>query len=384
LGLGFMFTNKLIINKNIRRVVICALAVLMLVSAGMSVWWNQQPTETQAEETVYTCQQQAGVDYRVYFKPNRFFPDESAGPGLAYFTPLTDYIQSYFTYQFSGESAAEVDGEYQVLASLTGYIMKDKPDSQSYEKIRVKMWEKTDVLVPPTSFSGNESTLLVEQEVAIDYPAYVDFIDQLKEEYRYTAEVVELSITYPVSIHAVTPGGEIVEELEPKMVIPLDGSAFTIEGQPMVQKDNTLTETNTVPVPGVEKNMKGYAIAAGVFLLLLLLAVFKTTLKIIDPVEQELRRIMKKHGDWIVAGKGRVPAVSAEKMLAMNSFDDLVKVADEMGKPVLYENLADGVHSFYVISDILNYSYILEETVSAEDGIDVAGNQADPDKGIEA
>jgi len=50
----------------------------------------------------------------------------------------------------------------------------------------------------------------------------------------------------------------------------------------------------------------------------------------------------------------------------MDSFEDLIKVADEVGQPVLYENHLEGIHSFYVLGEALTYSYMLQETQADE------------------
>lgn len=79
----------------------------------------------------------------------------------------------------------------------------------------------------------------------------------------------------------------------------------------------------------------------------------------LSPLEKELQRIIKKYGDWIAAGQGAFPAVTAEKTIIMNTFEDLIKVADELGQPVLYQNSGNRIHQFCVISDKMVYWYTI-------------------------
>ncbi len=348
------------IRPKLRKGIIAVLVLLLLFSMGMGFWWFKQPAETEQQVPLYGFKQATGIDYRVYFLKNDFIPDESAGSGRAYITSLTDYIDTIFTYQMNGEQQAQISGEYQVTAALNGYVTREKPGSQNNEKELVPLFSKEDILIPATPFNADDSTLTVSAEFPLDYVAYADFISDMTRELRLTADLIQLQVTFHVAAQIDTPDGEITREMAPVMIIPVEGNTFMVEGQLAEQKEDYISETQLTPVPGVKDKRTVYAIAAVVFLLLLLGMLLKTTAKKLDPVQEELKKIMKKHGDWIAVGQGRIPALSSEKMLPMQSFDDLLKVADEAGQPILYEeDYQQGLHSFYVISELIIYHYIL-------------------------
>lgn len=357
-------------NPKIRKGVMGAVILLLLGSIGMSVWWFLQPSEQETEVAVYSCQQAAGLDYQVYFVPNQFFPEVSAGPGLGYLNSLVDYIDTHFTYKCIGEAPAEISGDYQVTAALTGYLLKNKPNSTSFEKEKIKIWEKTEVLVPATPFSVQDTNCILEGQIPVDFNSYTDFVDSLREEFRYTADEIDLTVAYKVNAKIKTADGEITETMAPTMLIVMEGDAFTVDGQLTDQKDGKITKPQMETVPGMQTKRIEYAAGAGVFLLLLLGLIFGTAAETIGPAEADLRRIVKKYGDWIVNGRGKIPALFSEKFLAMESFEDLIKVADEVGQPVLYENHLEGIHSFYVLGEALNYSYTLLEKQADEDTLE--------------
>ena len=356
-------SNKISFRPNLRKGIIATLVLLLLASTGMAVRWFLPPAQSNQEVPVYAARQAAAIAYLVYYTPNNYFAVESAGPGLAYITPLTDYINSSFTYQFAGESQAEISGEYKVKAVLTGYLTREKTGSGGEKRELVKLYEKEDILIPATPFQAVDSKLTLNNQAVVNIRNYADFINAVSQDLRISADVVRLDIAFQVSSRVSTAQGEVIQELAPVMSIPMEGRTFTVEGKLKEQTETPITIMQMTAVPGVKTKRAEYAAASVIFLILLLGMMFKTTAEIKDPLEQELSRIMKKYGDWIAAGQGAIPAAVAEKTLEMQSIADLIKVADEVGQPVLYENTGEGAHSFYVISEGLVYKYILQNPV---------------------
>lgn len=347
-------------DKNIRRGLIIALTLLLLGSAGLTAWWFKQPTEKETKVPVYTCNQQAQVDYQVFFIPNNYFPEPTGGPGQAYITPLTQYIETTFNYRFSGKAPADISGQYQVDAALIGYMLKEKEGSKEMEKEKVKVWAKTYPLLPATPFSAHDRNLEIKQVIPVDIRSYANFADQVAKELKFSADLVELTVTYNVQGDAVTPDGKVSESVNTALLIPIDGSAFMVGGLLADKKDSSITKSVTKAVPGVKTARAGFAVATGLLALLLLLVISQTKAKIEDLAEKELRTIIKKHGDRIVAGVFSFPATLEKNTIVLHSFYDLVKVADEVAQPILYENVHEGVHAFYVINEPLIYHYALE------------------------
>ena len=348
---------KLKLKRNIRRGIILLCAALSAGTAAAALWWFLQPEETATEVPALTYKQEASVNYRVYFKPNDFFPEESAGPGKAYINAITDYIKTFFTYRFSVAEEAEIEGEYRVTAHLDAYVLKEKPGTD--EKERVKLWGKTEVLLPPAPFAAEGRTATVSASVPVEYPRYAAFVGDVREEFKFSPDIVELRVVYAVNVKARTGHGEINEEIAPVMVIPLRGNVFTVEGRLAEKKDGAIMTAQTVPVQAVIENRAKYAAVAGLSFLALLFVLFGTVPVTQPPWEQKLCTIMKKHGDRVVACREGLPVVSGEKVLTVHSFADLVKVADELAQPVLY-TAGDGRHSFYVLTEPLSYVFTLE------------------------
>lgn len=351
---------KRALKTHIRKRIIAVLSVLLLVLTGMAVWNFMQPLKAEKDVPLYQYTQQAQVNYLVYNLPNKFFPEKSYGPGRAYITSLTDYIETQLAYQISGEKPADVKGEIEVAAVLTGYILQDKKGSQSGEKEKVVVWSKTTPLLESTPYAGNKAKTELTKVVRVDLNQFKTFADQVNAEFKSPAESVELAIVYNVSARVATDRGKSDSKVSPQLVIPIKGNTFVVGGALTDKKDNAITEKQMVEVPGAKAGRMVYGAIALFAALLLMGVIFLTSVEEEDPLEQELGRIIKKHGERIVESEGEVPRFNESDRVVMRAFIDLVKVASEVGRPILFEDTGKNAYHFYVIQEPLVYVYILD------------------------
>ncbi|HWP97047.1 MAG TPA: DUF5305 family protein [Syntrophomonadaceae bacterium] len=353
---------KMSMKNNIRMGLILALSVLVLGAAVMALWQIKQPLTTQKEMPAYKYSQQAQVDYQVLFSNNKYFSDTSAGPGRGYLTPITDSLQTKFHYLYNGagEQAGRVDGTYTISAAVIGYTMQDKESSQGTVKEKVKVWEKTTELVPPTPFSSSDDKAEINVTVPVGVRDFKQFADQVNEAYKSAVDAVELSVNYNVAIKVNAVEKTTQDQIAPVLVIPLKGNSFIVGGKTSDKDEKTLTSIQTVQIPGVKTARTVYIVLVIVLAILLALMLFLTTAEENDPLKVELENIMKKYGDRIIACDGAAPVITGAIMLMLSSMDDLIKAGDELLRPVLYENIRDGVHTFYIIHENIVYSYKLD------------------------
>lgn len=357
------------LNNNTRRFLLTGLTIILLITGGMTVLKYLQPTQEQKEVPVYSFESTAGIDYQVFFSPNNFFPQQSAGPGQAYITPLTEYVEAHFNYLLTSDEPADIQGQYSATALLTGYVEK----KQGEERIKVKAWEINNNVVPATPFSGQQDRLELSTAAPINIRHYTNFAETVAKEIRFSADVVELKVTYDIVGTVKTLQGETQLQAAPYMLIPIKGNSFMVEGVLEDKKEGSITEMQTVPIPGIEQTRLTWLIISCVMLILLVGTWVVTRGTTPDPLLRELASIFKKHGDRIVHVAEGLPGISKDLLLKVNSFENLVAVADEISQPILYEMVAEEIHNFYVIDDPLLYTYhpsplLLEHDVSESIG----------------
>jgi hypothetical protein len=353
-----------ILDEKVRRVIIIIVSLLTVIAGGMAVWKMKQPAEINKDVPAYKYSQNAQVDYRVFFLPNDNFPDKSAGPGRGYLTPITDYIYTKFSYQLKGDGASNINGQYKVDAVVIGYILKEAEGATAGtpQREKVKVWEKTTPVLAPTSFSSTNGRVEIKKEIPIYLQTYVDFATKVLEEYKNAVDLVEVTVNYNVAVNIATAGGKNTDKANPVLVIPIKGNSYTINGTLTDKKDGAVNAKQSVAVPGVKTARKAFSIAAGGLALILLLVILGTRPRDEDVLERTVRLLLKKYGDRVVIGQDVLAAVDDLNVMVLDSFDDLVKVADEAGRAIIYEKNLEGVYSFFVISDTLAYTYKLEKS----------------------
>lgn len=346
-------------KEHIRRRIVSILTVLLLVSAGITFWRFLQPLEVEEDVPVCKYTQQARVDYLVHFRANNLFDEMTAGPGRGYITSLTDYIETQLVYQLNGDSPASVQGNVAVVAKVTGYNLQNK-SSDSDEKEKVIIWEKTFPLLAPTPYSSNEARTEIKRVIPINLSQFRDFANQVNTAYFSPTQNIELTVFYNITAGVSNQKGTATSQVCPQLIIPLQGNTFAVFGALTDKKENAINSKEMVEVPGAQVARR---VSAGVTVLLavlLFLVLFATSAEIENPAEKELRQIIKKHGERVVSGILKLPEEFAQNTIVFHNFYDLVKVADEVAQPILYEELPEGSHTFYVINDPLIYRYSLE------------------------
>lgn len=121
-----------------------------------------------------------------------------------------------------------------------------------------------------------------------------------------------------------------------------------------------------------------YGLIIGISALVIIFLVFFTqAAPKKDPLEIELNKIFKKHGDRLVALSSNVDISNA---MQVRSIDDLVRLADEVNRPILYKYSEDyrDINKFFVTNDDEVYVFYLEEPIPKEEIIIIEEKTSQP------
>lgn len=341
--------KKKIIKKKTKNIISILVGVLLAGSAIGLFWSYTSPLEVPEEVEVFSYKQEGAVEYQVYYRPNQFVPEAPQAATKAYITDITDYIDTVFSYNFVGQREASIEGEYSVVASVSAYTGRE----------RIIVWDKTYSLLEPTSFSVKDKNLILQQKVRVPFTQYTALAEKIAEGIRFVPDDLELVIKYNVALKAETDSGIIREQIGPMIVIPLKGSVYTVSGNLTDSKEAGLKGTQMVRQPLAGEKRLGFSIATGLFILLQLAVLLFTKGQEEDSLlEKTIRKIIKKHGDRIVICKsGMKTQVFSDESFEVKSFEDLLKVADELGKPILYNGQQKDDGPFFIVLADNTYIY---------------------------
>jgi hypothetical protein len=342
------------IDKGIWQVTRMVIVLLLVGSGAGLLWSHMTPVERTEEYAVYTYSHEAMVDYQVHLLPSELLPETVVGSGRAYITGQTEGISTEFVYRVTGDDKVKITGEYSVIATLTATSGRENHI----------VWEKTDELLSPQRFTANDSMVTVRESIVIQIAEYLEFANLVREETSFNPDNLTLEVKYDVNLKAETNSSVIRDRLIPTMVIPLRGNTFVVEGTLDEKKTDSVKDVMTVPLPQIETARRGFTVAA-TFMVVLLLTFSLTTVpryQAVNLQEKEVQGILKKNQDRIVVSAGQVTSVP-EKVIVVNTFDDLVKTADELGRPIIYfkTDMEKGSrHAFSVLTKEHDYLYFLD------------------------
>ena len=339
------------INNKIRLGILAVILILFIVSAVNIVSAYQQPTTKEKTYTVplLTYSHSGQYDFQVKLKSNTLFESNTVlKPGEAtIFKKLIDNINASFTYRFQSNKDATVEGTYKIEVTLQSDI-----------------WSKSFVLVPTTSFTGNEYTSITF-EFPFNTSIYEQIVKTINDETGVIAQDPALILRCNILTTAVTEVKEIREVFVPTIQIPLGGNILEFNGE-LITKQPGSVEVEEVEVIKTDagqqrNNWTIFTIFSLIFFVFFALFT-KSETSAESPADVLFRKIQKKYGDWIVEAE-TLPPTGETKTISMKSFDDLIKISEEIGKPVVHYKTTTAnpgiMHTFYVFDDDIHYKHIL-------------------------
>lgn len=335
---------KININKRLKIVLVIINLVALLTTAVFLYREYSIPQYTEEKASLYTYNNKAGVNYNVFLRPNVLYEEESLGEGKTYITEFIDYIQASFYYSFNGEREADVKGNYEVIAEIEGYTGQ----AETYKTI----WKKESILLPKKDFQDKGKTVFIEESYSLDIHGFNEFARSVIEASKISSSV-KLTVFMRVDVEAMTDQDAVVEEITSSMIIPLNTNYFEISGDLISEKPGSIQESMQVQLPIDRKKVILYGSIIGLlFIILIFLSLFTKATEKKNPLEKKLRQIFKKHGDRLVALNTEVKVVPGYYS-EVKSIEDLVRIADELGKPIIYKysSSLEEISKFYVLDE---------------------------------
>ena len=350
---------KVKINKKLKIGLIAILVISIITSSFLLYKTVKYPGYKNYKVPLYSYNNKGTVNYKVFLRPNILYETNSLDEGMLYITELVDYIKATFNYEFSGNKVADIKGTYDIMAKVQGF-------NTEKEKI-VNIWEKNYTLVPKKSFTVDDKTKSIKEEINIRLNEYNDFVKQVIEATKINCET-NLNIVMNINLSGNIDNNQIDETIIPSIVIPLNVKMFQVTGNTNIEKSGAIEETKQVQLPVNRKQVILYGIILGILVIILSLLIFLTepveAMK--DPHEKLLKQIFKKHGDRLVALNGDL-AFNTDGAAMVKSIDDLVRIADEVAKPIMYKYSPEykEIDKFYLANGnevyILDVNHMLEE-----------------------
>lgn len=335
---------KIRLPKLFRQALIVILALIIISSTVLAINAFQQPTTTKQTYQSVRHSQTGRYSYIITLKNNTVYNKTLLLPGEGViFKQLIDDFNISFSYNFQVNKTAEISLDYSITASIITSI-----------------WTKTYALVPEKIISKSGTSTSFKEIFLLNHSFYEDVVNTINKETGVTASNPTLNIVCTVFLTATTDEGVIVETFSPLLTVSLLGKTVEVSEELYQSTSGSLTNSKTVTVQDVYEQRNAYSITAIIFFIISIIFIFYTSNKAValDKTKKTLKRIRKKYGDWIVESSSN-PSDPSMKAVIVKTIDDLSKVGEELGKPLVSFN-KDNNHEFFVVDNNLIYKYELK------------------------
>lgn len=335
------------IPYSIRYIAIGIITLLLLISLFNGYSAYQTPTTTTINTPILTYEHRGRFDYTIFLLNNTLYENKTflrpeEGP---FFRQLIDHINASFIYSFQTNQTATIHGNYTIDAVL-----------------QTNFWEKTYPLIERTSFTnqGKRASFIVQ--FPVEYPHYEQIYQTINDETGVAAQNPRLRFQANIAVSAFTTNKTTTSFFSPSIDMALGQKTIEFSETLTSMIPGTITEEMIIEQPEVINQRNTWIFLSVLFFIALPLFFFFTTAgkRAEGKTEKEIRKIKKKYGEWIVETQ-TPPKRSKTNVIIVNSLEDLSKVSEELGKPILlYHSSKNNTYQFYVLEDHLMYQYELK------------------------
>ena len=341
--------KKIKLQKNVRIGSTALLCIILLFSIITAVGAYQESTTTSETVVTYSHTQNGVFDFTVNLKSNSVYNKTSIKPGQeTIFKSIVDDINGSFIYNYRGDEAAEITGEYYLTA-----------------QVKTDLWEKNYVIIPKSNFSSNKKTVSFNFVFPVNLTFYETIIAEIDKEIGIKASNPTLTIKCNIVVSSQTSKGYIYDSFSPYINVSLGGNIIEFGGDLSQYNTGILTGKEEVFLQSVIDNRNTWSASSMLFIAIIVgfALITENVTKKYDKTEKLVNKIKKKYGEWIV-DVDRKPIIIGTTAITIKSMEDLIKASEELGKPIIHFTPLSSSrekHIFYIFDDSVQYEYVLDE-----------------------
>jgi len=301
------------------------------------------------ENSVYTQTVLMSPLYTPFTPPSS---SKTLKPGQVIFSKLIDKMDVTFYYQFKSDKPVS---KLTADVVLTAFLRATGPEE-------AELWSKKFPLLY-TRESGDFNV-----SFPLDLDGYLELFETIRKETDVSAASNSVTITAEVNTVAETPLGVINETFTQAIEGNITGNLLEWDEELTKTQPSSITTSQMIPNPNkylglpVDRLRMLTPILVGIFLIFFITSlVLYKRFKPPEPplVEKEAVQAKKKYGDLMVEATGQTP-LEGERIVSLGSMEDLIKVADELGKPIIHQppSASEKRHVYYVFDVATRYQYV--------------------------
>lgn len=349
------YLNKLKL-KHSTRVILIFVALIVFAFSSASFYKSLFDKTTKVEEDIYTYQNNYKSSYKVNIKENPFFEDNTLPSGKTYISDLVNSFDIQLNYDYTGSKSATIDYNYKIDAVIGA--------SYTYDGKEYSVWSKTDNIKTSETAKAKDS-ISIKENVNIDFQKYNEQVKNFKQTLGMSVDA-SLYIRLVVNTRTFINNEEVTNQYVSNFAISLGEKIALVSGKDTdtqigSSKYSSTTENVNINIGKMIISLIGVVISIYTIYFIHFKTKKHNTIK--NEFKLELNRILKSCQDRIVIVKNKFD-IDEENVIDVNDFGELIKLSEELYKPILCwieDDINDEQAWFSVLSNKVGYRFVLKK-----------------------
>ena len=342
------------IRKSVKYSSIVISVILFIASIfGIVNSIMNQPNISNSKE-IYVYGNKFNYNYSVNIKKNKYIDEVTLNMDQkSYITDLIDNINLKLNYEYEGNTSSKIDYKYSIIGKISAVYSKDGIES--------KVWQKDYILKEENLKTKTANKININEDIVLNLDEQNKLVKDFENEMGMTLDAKYI-LTLVVETNTNIEGVDIPNKYSKDIIIDLAQKTTNVSGDNNLENKEYISKKYekaiNVSMPGLIIN-----IIILIFSFILFIKVIgREPINIVkNEYRQELNKILKICQDKVVKVSSN-PSVGKENIIDVKDFGELIKVSEELFKPVLYwYSDEDEEAHFYVVSSDIIYRYIFEK-----------------------
>ena len=330
---------------------VIAFFVLIISFYGL-IRGTQSDTINTKKEQIYAYTNKFNYDYKVNLIENKYMEDKQIENQTAYVTDLMDTTTLNLNYEYTADKNTNILGEYSVIGKMDVVYTSDGEEQ--------RIWKDEDILVNTTPINEISDILKIQEKLEIDLKDKNKLLEDFKQQMGMSIEA-HYTVIFNIKLNTKIEEKLVEVEYNPIVQIELANKTTKILGENNKEETEFVSKEHEVS----SGNKTSYIIFSSIGILTAIaifsyLSKFRTANVVRNEFRQELNRILKICQDKIVQVDTK-PITTPEDTVTVKDFGEIVKVSEELFKPILYYYDNEKEEAWFsVMTGKIIYKYILK------------------------
>lgn len=345
--------EKVRIRKSTKYICIIVAVVLIIVSFGNLLKNTENKNTVTKTKQIYFYTNKYNYDYNTNLIPNKYIETvDKSNKNMAYITDLINNIDLELNYEYKSSITSNLKYDYEVIGKMQATYNKDGEEQ--------KILEKEDVLLEKVSKEENTNNIKINDKLTLDLKQKNQLLNEFKQKIGITINA-DYTIMLKVHINTTVEEKDITVDYNPIITIDLAEKTTKISGE------NNKEDTQYVAKEYKQTSKNTFMVIVDIIGIIIAIYLFtiankaQVTNRIKNEYRQELNRILKLCQDKIVQVSTK-PETDLENTVYVKDFGEIVKLSEELFKPILYYFDQEKEEAWFsIMSNRISYRYILKK-----------------------